>query len=117
MTPHEINEQVALRLGWKEIHYPDENPKHGYLVGQPGPPPYYKFPEKVPNWAEDDGLAFKELWLRIDEMCEGDVEIRRCASDDPAVTVLYPKIKLFTDSTWALAICKAFIELVPLSAE
>ena len=59
MTPQEINEAIALRRGWRPPLPADTHvDRYKWFT----PDGYRAF---LSNWAEDDGLAFKELWPEI----------------------------------------------------
>lgn len=138
MTHAEMNEAVALRLGWKydtltycrvscnEYHAHGEDCVEPCSKNADGAQEKHRFwrlgkkrRETLPFWSTDDGLAFEELWPRIGPLngrglafWNGKPAIIKiwCGQDDTT----YRTALDFKADTWAEAICKAFIALVPL---
>jgi len=61
LSPQEVNEQVALRLGYRQIG-------SYYKCGYENPHWHNETGEcvfQLPDWLHDDGLAFVDLWPKI----------------------------------------------------
>ena len=114
-TDLERNEQIALRLGWickpQGAYKEWFTPRGESWTGQIN----CNYPKPLPNWTTNNGLAFAELWPKIVEVRpEASLYLKRDQKDAPTV---YTTQYMVTGKSWAEAICRAFIELVPLPEE
>ncbi len=120
LTDLQKREQIALRLGWQDIHLLSSSQ---LLYGHDTPPPWIHFSKLVPRWPTNDGLAFEEVlplliaecvkrkrWVLFTwvDMNDGLLEITADNSEGDSTQYRLKGVKA------ADAICRAAYELLPV---
>ena len=108
MSDSEINEAVARRHGY--VRFVFDEIAGGLWAWKAG----NELPTRLPDWANDSGLAFADLWPILSELSPiGSLHLCRDRTSD-----LLPAIwdadmgHYWTEATWSRILCRAFIELV-----
>ena len=111
MTDKEINEAVAIKLGWQNLR--DKTAISGGIIKYGNPPQCLGFSERIPNYCTEIAAAWEIVEFLIGRNGEGSIFYSRDRKNFMAALSQGRNLSdaVETSDTAPMAICLAFLKL------